>query len=89
MTPLPGLLTISPNLLTSAPAWVLVCYDFSKGATSPVTISLTFSGEGDKLEFELSAEEPCMRVYVPAGCTGGIATDQSVQSLDAGFQVQP
>ena len=85
---LPALITATPSPTTQG-SWILVCYDFSQGAASPVQLLLQFSGTGSKVCIEVSKEEPCERVYVPPGCTGIIIEDQSGQSLDFGVIVSP
>jgi hypothetical protein len=84
---LPSRITVTPSVVT-APAWVLVCYDF-KGATSPVTIACSPTGNGDETVEDLSAEEPCVQYHVPAGCTGVFFVDESEQSSDAALIVTP
>jgi len=67
---LPQLITISPSPIPSVPCWVLVCYDFdSTGASSPVVLEVSFGGLPDQFRTQVSKEEPCVRVYVPAGAT--------------------
>jgi len=88
--PLPQLITITPSPIPSVPCWVLVCYDFSGGATSPVTLAIAIEdAKHDHFETEVSAEEPCVRVYMPAGSTGITVVDSSGQSQDQAAQVHP
>jgi hypothetical protein len=86
----PFWITCTPNP-TPAPGWVLVCYDFTRGATSPVTLLLHFDTKptAGELEIECSAEEPCQRVYVPPGCTGIAISDLSEQSSACAVSVTP
>lgn len=86
---LPPLIRIDPNPIPSAPYWVLVCYDFSQGATSPVILHITFPGTPFGYKTEVDKDEPCTPVYVPAGADGVNVTDDSAQSQDAGAQVVP
>lgn len=87
---LPALISVSPPQIPYVPHWVLVCYDFaSTGATSPVILELTFPGTGFGYRTEVSKEEPCVRVYVPAGATGLYVVDASAQSQDGGALVEP
>ena len=87
---LPQLISVSPPQIASVPCWVLVCYDFdSTGATSPVILELTFPGTGFGYRTEVSKEEPCVRVFVPAGATGLSIVDTTAQSQDGGALVEP
>ena len=87
---LPQLISVTPSPIPSVPCWVLVCYDFdSTGATSPVILELTFPGTGFGYRTEVSKEEPCVRVYVPAGATDIIIVDSTAQSQDGGALVEP
>lgn len=85
---LPALITATPDIATQG-SWILVCYDFSQGAKSPVMLLVQFSGLGVDIYIEVSIEEPCERVYIPPGCTGVIIEDKSGQSLDCGVIVSP
>ena len=87
----PFWITCTPNP-TPAPGWVLVCYDFTRGATSPVTLLLHFDGKNPaiaEMELDFSAEEPCHRVYVPGNCTGIAISDLSEQSSACAVAVTP
>lgn len=87
---LPQLISISPNPITSVPCWVLVCYDFdSTSASSPVVLSISFGGLPDNYRTMVSKEEPCVRVYVPAGASSVQVVDTSAQSQDDAAQVLP
>lgn len=86
---LPQLITISPNPIPSVPAWVLVCYNFDDGASSPVILDISFSGAPYEFRTEVSKEDPCVRVYVPAGASSIDVEDTSVQSQDKSAQVLP
>lgn len=87
---LPQLISISPNPITSVPCWVLVCYDFdSTEATSPVVLQIAFGGLPDNYKTLVSKEEPCVRVYVPAGASSVDVTDTSIQSQGKSAQVLP
>lgn len=78
-------LSFSPDSTTRG-AWVLLCYDFSQGATSPVTITITRDGV-DNYDEVLDDDNPCVQVHVPETCTGLLAVDQSAQSTDAACSV--
>lgn len=86
---LPQLITISPNPIPYTPYWVLVCYEFSGGASSPVVLEVSFSGIPDEFRTEVSKERPCVPVYVPAGATALEIVDASLQSPDAAAPVYP
>lgn len=86
---LPQYITITPSPIPSVPAWVLVCYDFDQGATSPVILELTFTGAPWGYRVEVSKDEPCVRVYVPAGTQSLFVVDTSRQSADQAAQVVP
>jgi len=86
---LPLLISISPNPITSVPCWVLVCYDFSGGATSPVILEISFGGTPWGYRVEVSKDDPCTKVYVPAGTTSVQVVDTSAQSQDDAAQVLP
>lgn len=86
---LPQLISVTPPQIASVPCWVLVCYDFSDGASSPVILDLTFPGTGYGYRTEVSKDEPCVKVYVPAGATGLSIVDTSGQSQDGGALVEP
>lgn len=87
--PLPLLISISPNPIASVPCWVLVCYNFDDGATSPVILDISFGGTPWGYRVEVSKEEPCVRVYVPAGASSVQVIDTSMQSQDDAAQVLP
>lgn len=86
---LPQLITISPNPIPSVPAWVLVCYNFDDGASSPVILEVDLTGTPYEFRTEVSKENPCVRVYVPAGCSGVVIVDTTMQSQDAAAPVLP
>jgi hypothetical protein len=86
---LPQLITITPNPVPYTPYWVLVCYDFDQSSTSPVELTISFGGNGNRYVTQVSKEKPCEPVYLPAGCTGINVTDESGQSQDAAAQVYP
>ena len=86
---LPQLISVTPSPIPSVPCWVLVCYDFSGGASSPVIFELTFPGTGFGYRTEVSKDDPCVKVYVPAGATGIGIVDTSAQSQDGGALVEP
>lgn len=71
------------------PCWVLVCYDFSGGASSPVILEVDFPGTPYEFRTEVSKDTPCVKVYVPAGATGIGIVDSSGQSQDGGALVEP
>lgn len=87
--PLPQLITISPSPIPSVPCWVLVCFDFSNGASSPVVLEVSFSGIPDQFRTQVSKDDPCVKVYVPAGATAVQVVDSSGQSADQAAQVYP
>ena len=87
--PLPQLISVSPSPIPSVPCWVLVCYDFSGGASSPVILEVSFSGIPDEFRTEVSKDQPCVKVYVPAGATAILIVDSSLQSQDGGALVLP
>jgi hypothetical protein len=87
--PIPQLISISPNPIPSVPCWVLVCYNFDDGATSPVILEVSFGGIPDEFKTQVSKEEPCVRVYVPAGATSVQIVDTTMQSQDKAAQVLP
>ena len=88
--PIPQLISVSPSPITSVPCWVLVCFDFdSTGASSPVILEVSFSGIPDEFKTQVTKEEPCVRVYVPAGATSIVIVDTTVQSQDGGALVLP
>jgi hypothetical protein len=87
--PIPQLISVSPSPIASVPCWVLVCYDFDDGASSPVVLEVSFSGIPDSFKTEVSKDEPCVRVYVPAGATSIVIVDTTVQSQDGGALVLP
>lgn len=71
-------------------SWILVCYDFSQGATSPVTLRIHRGpNEGDWIEEQVDDENPCVQVYVPPDCTGITIVDMSKQSQDCAVAVTP
>jgi hypothetical protein len=87
---LPQLISVTPSPIPSVPCWVLVCYDFdSTGATSPVILEVSFGGTPYEFRTEVSKENPCVRVYVPAGATDIIIVDSTAQSQDGGALVEP
>lgn len=87
---LPQLISVSPSPIPSVPCWVIVCYDFdSTGASSPVSISISFPGLPDNDKAELSKTAPCVPVYVPAGANRVAVVDNSAQSEDGGALVEP
>lgn len=88
--PLPILISISPNPIPSVPCWVLVCYDFdSTEATSPVILEISFGGTPWSYRVEVSKDNPCVPVYVPAGASSVKVVDTSGQSQDDAAQVLP
>lgn len=86
----PHLISITPNPARPA-SWVLVCYDFSHGATSPVTLSITLYTKpvATETSLTLTADEPCAPLYIPPGCTGALAVDDTGQSADEALTVTP
>lgn len=86
---LPQLISISPSPIPSVPCWVLVCFNFDDGASSPVILEVSFSGIPDEFRTQVSKEEPCVRVYVPAGATAVQIVDSTGQSADQAAQVYP
>lgn len=64
-----------------------ICYDFSDGATSPVTLTLNYDPPTPSEQITLSSDEPCKTVTVPANATGLIIEDQSGQSEDRAVTV--
>lgn len=79
-------ITAEPDVATPG-SWVLVCYNFSH-AKPPATILVDFETEGESYETVLTADNPCVRVYVPPGCTGITVVDLSWQSADCAIAVR-
>lgn len=71
-------------------SWISVCYDFSHGASSPVTLRI-YRGptDTDWIEEQVDAENNCVQVYVPPDCTGITIVDRSGQSQDCAVSVTP
>lgn len=87
---LPQLISIEPNPIPSVPCWVRVCYDFdSTGATSPVILRIAFGGLPDNYKTQVTKDDPCVPVYVPAGASSVDVTDDSLQSQGKSAQVLP
>lgn len=88
--PLPQLISITPNPIPSVPCWVTVCYDFeSTGATSPAVVEISFGGTDDSYKTEVTKDNPCVPVYVPADASSVDVVDASGQSQDKSAQVLP
>ncbi len=81
-------ISASPDPATPG-SWILVCYDFTHGASSPVTILIYKRPDPNPIEEQLDAENHCVQVYVPPGCTGLRIVDQSGQSGDCSVAVTP
>lgn len=69
-------------------SWISVCYDFSHGATSPVTLRI-YRFPDEPYDEQVDAENPCVQVYVPPDCTGITIVDRSGQSQDCAVTVTP
>lgn len=76
-------ISVTPNPATPSAA-ITICYDFSGGATSPVTLSLDWDPAQSPTSITLSADEPCKEVLAGAAADGLIISDDSGQSSDAG-----
>ncbi len=59
------------------------------GTIAVQTLVISFPGTQDKYETQVSAEEPCVRVWVPGDATGVGVVDESGQSQDGGALVLP
>lgn len=87
---LPLLITIEPNPIPIAPCWVRVCYEFeNSGAASPVVLEISFGGLPDGYKTQVTKDDPCVPVYVPAGASSVKIVDTTMQSQDDAAQVLP
>lgn len=74
-------ISVTPN--PAAPgSTITICYDFSGGATSPVTLSLDWDPAQIPSSITLSADEPCEEVRAATNADGLIISDDSGQSSD-------
>lgn len=70
----------------SVGSWTLLCFTFTDTDTSPVKVDIV-KHQVETITEQLSREEPCVQVFVPAGCSGMTAMDQSQQANNAFFSV--
>ncbi len=65
-----------------------ICYDFgaAPAATSPVAVMIDY-GVGSATQANLTADDNCVTVTVPAGCEDIVAHDTTGQSADGSVVV--
>ena len=78
-----SLITITPNPAPKG-SDIQICYDFSQGATSPVTLTLDWDPSQQPSSVTLSAEDNCTTVSVNDNAKGLLISDDTGQSEDDG-----
>lgn len=85
--PPPALITVDPDPMQAGQE-AEICYAFGEGATSPVTLRITWNPAGaGSQDLTLSSEEPCKKISVPNDAKSVNIEDLSGQSLDFGGPV--